>query len=741
MPPADAEGDRGQARCPNASSTCSSSTTLHPQQITSTSTRNRVGSLKDVEAATGAATNDPPLFVVLADPTRPTLTDMPAEILESIFVYAGNPNFPRACRACNAVTTSPISKARWLLARYGPRPSPGPLLVLEIRSCPAARVAAAAAPPGRWLLVAMCGKTAAAAAAATVDAAAASGCGWFGRRLRRLPDDHSANAIPAGVGAAAPDLSDTPADPAAAAAPQSRLHPYTSATPCALERLQITIAYHVLQLGGRVRAGGNMALRVAAKTGHLSLVLFLLDHGADPHAVVVQRRRSSAAARRRGRKKVGGGVVDEEFVDFEDVDGPRDEPLQRGPLPSHQHANLSSSPLAVQAAIRIVVTIIRVPISAYLWLAERRWRRLQTPLKVSLLLQAVEANHIRLVSLLVRRPADVPPVAEGGDDDRDNDGEDVDEHGDDDDDEDFHDGTVRAEGRRFRPQANAGAGGAALFVSQEALASALALAFNLSLTEMAKVLVDAGAQPSAEMIQSLVSRAAFWRLAFGVRERLTPLLVLAVAHTPSAVFHRISPALLRSAAEIGSVPVLRACLLRGADPNAWDGLPLFASVYNGNLAAASYLVAAGHPETRAVVTDHFGPQQRAFCVGLACIEGFAITMFSLLLAIWVVAGVQAAKGYAQMAGAAAPAAAGGNQTDGATVVATASGGGGSGFAGSADAVAVAELSAMAIPIAVALYAMNRMVPFHEMVAALYVVTKEKKRRDREREAQLRRVDV
>ena len=68
----------------------------------------------------------------------------------------------------------------------------------------------------------------------------------------------------------------------------------------------------------------------------------------------------------------------------------------------------------------------------------------------------------------------------------------------------------------------------------------------------------------------------------GLKERFTPLVRLAILNLSDEHFNHISPSLARAAAEIGSVNIFKTCVMRGVDVNAFDGLPLYASVYNGN---------------------------------------------------------------------------------------------------------------------------------------------------------------
>ncbi|KAJ3134124.1 hypothetical protein HK101_004375, partial [Irineochytrium annulatum] len=206
----------------------------------------------------------------------------------------------------------------------------------------------------------------------------------------------------------------------------------------------------------------------------------------------------------------------------------------------------------------------------------------------------------------------------------------------------------------------------------------------------------------------------------GLRERLTPFLVLAIQHLPLADFTHLSPSLIRSCSEIGSVSLLRLCHARGGDVNAFDGLPLYASVYNGNLEATRFLLG---PDCRCE-TRFFGWKQRGFCVGLIVIEGFAMAMFSLLVGIWAIGMVQTLQGMGSP----------GDVVDSTTtggVTETADTSAPVNRNAYEDGVTIGELTGMAVPSAVALAIMYRLVPFHKMCIAFLCVCWEQERRRRE----------
>ncbi|KAI9363913.1 hypothetical protein DFJ73DRAFT_939148 [Zopfochytrium polystomum] len=215
--------------------------------------------------------------------------------------------------------------------------------------------------------------------------------------------------------------------------------------------------------------------------------------------------------------------------------------------------------------------------------------------KVSLLLQAVQANHIRLVELLVSPPLpdllSAPPS---------------------------HDPNLTQQSDQTRGPTPQNAANSqhpphqspqnqsphlAPRLSPRTLRDALREAFNGGRLEIAQVLiVKGGALPTADMLQDLVARACSQRVSSVLlvrKSRLTdllPLLLLAITHIPAADFQRVQSLTVRSCAEIGAVAALRAAVERGADTDTWDGHCLYAAVYNGNVEAVRWLV--GRPEVR-----------------------------------------------------------------------------------------------------------------------------------------------
>ncbi|KAJ3116383.1 hypothetical protein HDU96_009741 [Phlyctochytrium bullatum] len=449
----------------------------------------------------------------------------------------------------------------------------------------------------------------------------------------------------------------------------SLLRPYHAAalesapwlmSPCAVERSECFVASLLLELGAAVWGGGNMALRVAARRGHLHLVELLLENGADPDAWVPLPSNPLLRWIRHPPHRVGGGAVVptellvpvamplspaggaqpmqaegnangpmtvEEFMNVNGVDGTGQQPQPGEP---------ASGPSQQQASTR--------PLKTH-------------NMKVSLLLQAVRANHVSLARILVRQ---------------------------------------------YVVQRRSGAGQSTVKISDATLKAALSYAFRASRLEMCRVLVDeGGATSTMDMVHELVARASTWRLTIGVREKLSEYLLIGIRCLPPDDFFNISATLMRSSAEIGCPRVTRLCFERGADINVWEGLPLYASVYNGNLEVTRVLLDEAH-----VDVTFFGWKQKLFCTGLICIEGFAILMFTLLVLMWTVGMFQIIQSW----------------------ITPGKGGGVVTITSYADGVSVGELTGMAVPSALALAVMYRLVPFHRMCIGFYLVCREHRRR-------------
>ncbi|KAI8620263.1 hypothetical protein BC830DRAFT_586045 [Chytriomyces sp. MP71] len=253
---------------------------------------------------------------------------------------------------------------------------------------------------------------------------------------------------------------------------------------CEIEQTQILMVLQLLELGASVGAGCDMALRVAARWGHLNLMTVLLERGADPNTIVFFERTVGIKIKNKG--KVGGGVPgDKKFVmdppialiDFQNqilVDaGLIAPPIPPPPPPS---------PEELEAMMEF----------------RRNFSKYH---QVPLLLQAVQASHTRLAKLLLS--TDGP-----------------------------------------RPRG----------ITNKTVTMALKEALELNKLDICNVLVEYGkVQPSADMIQSLVSRAGMWRLLCGLRNKLTHLIVFAVNNLSEEDFTAMSASLIRSSAEIGSV--------------------------------------------------------------------------------------------------------------------------------------------------------------------------------------------
>ncbi|KAJ3293307.1 hypothetical protein HDU76_007069 [Blyttiomyces sp. JEL0837] len=401
--------------------------------------------------------------------------------------------------------------------------------------------------------------------------------------------------------------------------------------------------------------------------------------------------------------------------------------------------------------------------------------RLKRPLRVSLLLQAVELNHLRLAEILVS-PRSTPT---------------------------HHRSRVAAELRRMRGYKGAiwkeveklsrrnnsastqmnGSGNAVnggsnndrlavttnspltaeptamspsesepdsgdMVVSRisfRTLREALREAFGREKIEMCRILIErGGATPNSDIVQDLLAKAGMMRFT-RFRSRIRNLLCLAVAHLPEEEFRRMQGTLVRSCSEIGILQVMKVVIARQADVNVFDGHALYASIYNGNLAMTRFLLADrvetihdiaeakkrldGFPSNRGYVTVKggganvrtFSWKQKLFCAGLVFMEGFAILMFVMLFVIWVLGLVQLIFGIPFFASFDPTQSSRSSNNDNIVNTNTTSGNqtiiAVPTLSTSPDTLTISELTGMLVPSAIALVVMYRLVPFHRLVHA------------------------
>ncbi|KAJ3245038.1 hypothetical protein HDU78_009991 [Chytriomyces hyalinus] len=573
---------------------------------------------------------------------------IPPEVLEKIFIFASSGNLAYTNRQFHQLSSSTLIRAMWLVEQYGTdkedadTPTPDTLAttkrgVWKVFKPPIARK--------RTGKPCQCQKRA--SIAEGIDTVETDS--WLTKMKRRTRARMCQHQEPEGI--IRRDVRASSVDPA-----KDECYPAS----CGIEQVQILMTLQLIDLGADVNAGCDMALRVAARWGHLNWMTLLLALGADPNAISFFDR--SIVTKWKNKGKVGGGVPGEKkFV----IEKP---PLSMAEL-QHQflvEVGLFAPPLTVPPPLPNIQQLALLDYET----------SVQKFNQVPLLLQAVQANHIKLAKLLLSR-------------------------------------------NHRRHTSNNG-------VCMPLVSAALKEAFELDKLEMCAVIIEHGrVKPTADIVQSLVSRAGMWRLLCGLRNKLTPSIVYAVNHLPEDDFAMMSASLIRSSAEIGSVDFLKACIARGGDVNVWNGHALHASIYNGNLEVTDHLL---EPSVH-TSTANFGSRQKAFCIGLMMIEGFALLMFSLLLILWAIALVAYVQSITmkpdpdshELITWTFNSTAGGNQTMWTNSNTERSPLGGSD-------ITLGELSGMAIPSSLALLVMYRLVPLHKMCIAFWRVCKEEKRR-------------
>ncbi|KAJ3219772.1 hypothetical protein HDU67_009584 [Dinochytrium kinnereticum] len=621
----------------------------------------------------------------------PSITCLPIEILERIFILASNPTLALANREFLLLSSSPLVKSRWIIHRYGANEALARCWRWKFMDCTLSDVELKAGlKPARAQKKALlsylkrrccsCHRDAMVANSLTKDSQTNSGDPVQAETppVRKNLFQrwwHLGSMISA-------EMTEKPIS----TFPSNKLdrktikkNPWLK-SPCDIERSQCFLVANLLELGAFVEGGGNMALRVAARRGHLHLVEMLLQNGADPDARVPLP--SNAIVRwMRHANRVGGGVIiaqPSQLPSIPPTSSAINEPIENViTVHTFLQAHLPNGVPAQDAGEVGQGTFWNTQNQPLHPLVQGRFGR-PGDFKISLLMQAVYANHLPLARVLIR-----PHKINLG-------------------------GTrlqvaSNAQWPVGAPLMNPALAGKTLVarISKRTLQTALREAFRASRLEMCRLLIEeGGAIATHDMVHELVSRASTWRLTC-LREKLADYLVLAIKNMTPEDFLHSSASLTRSSAEIGSPRIVQACIERGADVNVWEGLPLYASVYNGNLEVTKYLLGNGGADT-----NLFGWRQKGFCMGLILIEGFAIGMFSLLVGLWGVGMFQLIQSWV-IRGRGSPALSVNSYADGVTV---------------------GELTAMAVPSAVALAVMYRLVPFHSMCIAFVLVCREDQRR-------------
>ncbi|KAI9193595.1 uncharacterized protein BJ171DRAFT_525153 [Polychytrium aggregatum] len=575
------------------------------------------------------------------------LDGLPLEICETIFVYASNPQLAHVCRRFRRISQSAWIRARFLLQKY--------------------------------------------------PTSALAKC-WGYPFMRALGDR------PCRCG-----------DRKVQAAGLARIHPRLGGSllkpdVCPLEQHQIKVCSYLIDLGAGVDRGGQQCLRHAVADGHMCLLDFFLSLGIDPDVQLLPKmtiaKRVLGVLKPQSRSLVvdeadpavddAGPAMEAAFTPQFGTAGPAASvqivvEVQEGPGPSASHPP-QPLPLPLPPPLLLPApTQVALPAAP---LARNSRRR---PMKNTLLIQAVQSRNVPLVRKLASKRHVIhrctltrpQPTA-------------------------TQDTAAPSASTWADPTSTLMHNPASLEspkpdlrirVSQIhplALSEALDVALMARSIQIAEILVSEGARATSRTVQKLIRRGTAWRLTLGVRERYSGALVLAIQTLPDSEFRRLEGFLMRSCAEIGAVSAVKACVDRGGDVNVWDGIPLYTSIYNGNLEVNRYLLSVN------ATTDYFDWRQKLFCLTLMSIEAFAIALFLILAFIWIT-GVVCSLG--QWVGV-TPAT--GNRLL-------------SGWGGD-PGTTMAELTAMATPSALALILMYRLAPFHRMCIGFVCTCREDRRR-------------
>lgn len=447
-----------------------------------------------------------------------------------------------------------------------------------------------------------------------------------------------------------------------------RLHQISG---CRVEQVQLQLLIFLIEMGAYVQAGDNRSLKIASRCQHLALVHFLLSNGADPNASV---KYSSHWNNRFSKPSLGGNRSSIFPINDDD-----EETSETRTVVAHQQFGDLSNENSATNLLPPPIDLVGPPNVN----AVKRGKKKS----VDLLLQAVQENQLHLVELLVSTPpVNIP---------------------------------VRSSSMQQQQQQTI----ATLpilnqKISKETLENCLWEAIKTNKSEIARILIkEGGAKPTIEMMGILLQKAGTWRLGCGLRDKFSPLMVVLVHALDDESFDRLSNSIVRNCSEIGSADGIAACVERGADVNAWEGLALYSAVYSGNVEVVKYILF----QVRSVNLLHFGLRQQFFCVVLMIIESLAIGMFFVLIAIWIVGLASISSSSSSSSNSAT-----GLGTDSTTTTGP--------FGQYSSNFSVTELTCMAIPAALALTIMYRLVPFHRLCFAFHLVIREQaKRRRRQQE--------
>ncbi|KAK5672788.1 hypothetical protein QVD99_000283 [Batrachochytrium dendrobatidis] len=253
-------------------------------------------------------------------------------------------------------------------------------------------------------------------------------------------------------------------------------------------------------------------------------------------------------------------------------------------------------------------------------------------------------------------------------------------------------------------------------VSYKTLSAALSCALAQNHIDIANILIkEAGVSASIEMVQSIITRAGIWRVCLGNRSRFANHLKLCIQSLNETDFQRTAAHMLKSSIELGVPGAAEAIISRcvkneemhrltypftstpgvsvssleqtSADLiNAWNGLPLYASVYSGNPEATAYLLS--FPSIR---VSTFTVKRLRHCLWVLGIEMFVFVLFMVLvcmLGYWIGITLQA---------------------------------GDDSIAMNRQGSSLAQLGGMALVSLLAIFIMYRFVPFHRIVKALLLI--------------------
>jgi ankyrin repeat protein len=301
-----------------------------------------------------------------------------------------------------------------------------------------------------------------------------------------------------------------------------------TALSCIVEESQLHLIQILLNSGADPLSGNSQALKMAAKSNHLRLSQYLLQHGSSRNASVAFKRTWLKT-----KPKLGGSVIRSQ----------------------KEHEKLY--PVNFSRNLREVRERLKIE-------------------QVDLLLQACQNDNVDLVRLLISSPQRVDKLlVQGGANESETTIVDIPDEPDADKISDDVESIIEI------PQ---------ISIYPIILSRALNYCLLYYKDDLARILIEAGGQSTVRVCYFLMQRAGAYRLGLKNKDKFLKLLPMSIGSLNDRDFDRMGQCIIRGCSEVGSIDGIKVAIERGADINVGDGLVLYSAVYSGNDMLLEYLV-------------------------------------------------------------------------------------------------------------------------------------------------------